>query len=83
MPASFNGFHIHVANDKSCTIYMNLFGNLKFVHFRTFDTTILRQTNDGHKYANRTRHHNFRTKMKIKSCRGACAWSYISRTKLL
>ena len=59
MPASFNGFHIHVANDKSCTIYMNLFGNLKFVHFRTFDTTILRQTNDGHKYANRTRHHNF------------------------
>ena len=32
MPASFNGFHIHVANDKSCTIYMNLFGNLKGAH---------------------------------------------------
>ena len=36
-------------------------------------TTILRQTNDGHKSENRARHHNFRTKMKIMSCLGACS----------
>ena len=37
-----------------------------------FDTTILRQTNDSHKYVNRTRHHNFWTKVKIVFYRGAC-----------
>ena len=30
-----------------------------------FDTTILRQTNVGHKYENSTRHHKFKSKMKI------------------
>ena len=36
-------------------------------------TTILRQTNDGHKCENKARHHNFRTKMKTMSCQGACS----------
>ena len=49
------------SNQLRSSVYYNLF------HV-AFDTTIFRQTNDGHKFANRTWHHNFRTKIWLVTC---------------
>ena len=49
------------SNQLRSSVHYNLF------HL-AFDTTILRQTNDGHKCANRTWHHNFRTKIWLVIC---------------